>query len=216
MNVIYDMVKNIAVYLILVTIVMNLLGKSSYKKYVSVFTGMLLVYIVITPLLNLFDMGDKMDFFFDKNSLSVEMAGMNVDFLGVEDSQKKRILEEYKERIYSQIEAVLLSYQLYVVACAVELEEEEESEKFGTVKRLEVTASYRKKEEKDIKVTKEIKIDKVEIEPREISEGVYERIENLEQNKDSKKATAAEQEIVDVLAKFYTMDPENVIATIIE
>lgn len=216
MNVIYDMVKNIAVYLILVTIVMNLLGKSSYKKYVSVFTGMLLVYIVITPLLNLFDMGDKMDFFFDKNSLSVEMAGMNVDFLGVEDSQKKRILEEYKERIYSQIDAVLLSYQLYVVECAVELEEEEESEKFGTVKRLEVTASYRKKEEKDIKVTKEIKIDKVEIEPREISEGVYERIENLEQNKDSKKATAAEQEIVDVLAKFYTMDPENVIATIIE
>lgn len=216
MNVIYDMVKNIAVYLILVTIVMNLLGKSSYKKYVSVFTGMLLVYIVITPLLNLFDMGDKMDFFFDKNSLSVEMAGMNVDFLGVEDSQKKRILEEYKERIYSQIEAVLLSYQLYVVECAVELEEEEESEKFGTVKRLEVTASYRKKEEKDIKVTKEIKIDKVEIEPREISEGAYERIENLEQNKDSKKATAAEQEIVDVLAKFYTMDPENVIATIIE
>lgn len=216
MNVIYDMVKNIAVYLILVTIVMNLLGKSSYKKYVSVFTGMLLVYIVITPLLNLFDMGDKMDFFFDKNSLSVEMAGMNVDFLGVEDSQKKRILEEYKERIYSQIEAVLLSYQLYVVECAVELEEEEESEKFGTVKRLEVTASYRKKEEKDIKVTKEIKIDKVEIEPREISEGAYERIQNLEQNKDSKKATAAEQEIVDVLAKFYTMDPENVIATIIE
>ena len=49
MGEIYDWVRNTVIYLILNTIIMNLLGNSSYKKYVSIVSGMILLVIVVSP-----------------------------------------------------------------------------------------------------------------------------------------------------------------------
>lgn len=53
MQSLYEWMKDIIIFMILVTVIMNLLGKSSFKKYVGIVTGLLLVLYVIKPLIAL-------------------------------------------------------------------------------------------------------------------------------------------------------------------
>ena len=64
---IYAWIRNIVIYLILNTIIMNLLGSSSYKKYVSIISGMILLLIVVSPFLKLLDMDGILDYYLNSN-----------------------------------------------------------------------------------------------------------------------------------------------------
>ncbi|RDU24350.1 stage III sporulation protein AF [Anaerosacchariphilus polymeriproducens] len=50
MNIIYDWIKDIIFYLILISLVFQLLPNDQYRKYMKLFAGILLVIIVLKPL----------------------------------------------------------------------------------------------------------------------------------------------------------------------
>ena len=52
----YEWMKNIAFYMVLITAVIHILPNSDYKKYIRFFTGMVLVVMLATPLLKIFGM----------------------------------------------------------------------------------------------------------------------------------------------------------------
>lgn len=50
----YEWLQNISYYLILVTAVTYVLPSGSYRKYIRFFTGLVLIFMLLTPVLNLF------------------------------------------------------------------------------------------------------------------------------------------------------------------
>ena len=50
----YEWLKDISFYLILVTAVTYVLPSNSYRKYIRFFTGLVLILMLLTPVLNLF------------------------------------------------------------------------------------------------------------------------------------------------------------------
>lgn len=50
----YEWLKDISFYLILVTAVTYVLPSNSYRKYIRFFTGLVLILMLLTPILNLF------------------------------------------------------------------------------------------------------------------------------------------------------------------
>lgn len=52
----YQWIQNIAFYLILVTVFVQLIPDSGYKKYVRFFTGLLLIVLLTAPILKVFGM----------------------------------------------------------------------------------------------------------------------------------------------------------------
>ena len=52
----YEWLKDLSFYLILVTAVLYVLPSNSYRKYLRFFTGLVLIVLLITPVLNLFGM----------------------------------------------------------------------------------------------------------------------------------------------------------------
>lgn len=99
MNGIFDWVKSIVFYLILLTVVTNLLPSRKYEKYVKLFTGMLLVIIVIHPVSQVFSWDET----FDKNFMEMLSEGESfsiddtkVDF---ENVQEEQFMEEYKRQL---------------------------------------------------------------------------------------------------------------------
>lgn len=56
MEVLYEWVWNVAVYLLLVTAVTNVLPGDTYRKYLKFFTGVCLVIVMTQPLFSLFGM----------------------------------------------------------------------------------------------------------------------------------------------------------------
>lgn len=55
----YDWIQNIAVYLILVSAVMHAIPGKDYEKYIRFFSGLILILLLFTPLLNLTGMAEE-------------------------------------------------------------------------------------------------------------------------------------------------------------
>ena len=103
MNGIFEWVKSIVFYLILITVVTNLLPNKKYEKYVKLFTGMLLVIIVIKPITQIFSWNEIFD---EKiTELLCDMlfnpVTINDNFSIENVNQEKRQLKELIESEYN-------------------------------------------------------------------------------------------------------------------
>ena len=99
MGEIYEWVRNIVIYLILNTIIMNLLGNSSYKKYVSIVSGMILLLIVVTPFLKLFNIDEILDYYLNANIYQADVSEFQNELMLMEESQKDKVYAELNEMI---------------------------------------------------------------------------------------------------------------------
>lgn len=50
---IYDWMKNLAFYLVIVTAVLEILPGDTYKKYIRFFAGMVMIFLAVTPFLRI-------------------------------------------------------------------------------------------------------------------------------------------------------------------
>lgn len=197
MDTFYDLVKNIVIYLIIVTILKNLIGKSSYQKYISIFTGMVLIIIVAKPIVNIFDIADTFTYYFDNNKFRIEAENITDKLNASDEASKQQILKAYKEVIHQQIEGILNRYELYAVAVTPSLNEEESSKQYGTIEKLEVIATFTHDSEKPEKRKGEIKVDKIMIN-RDISLDPYQQ-KNKESDKYGEKRKKIKKEIANTL-----------------
>lgn len=58
---IYEWIKNIVFYQLVVSIVINMIPDNAYQKYVHFFLGMLFLVIVIRPIFQLMNMTESID-----------------------------------------------------------------------------------------------------------------------------------------------------------
>lgn len=58
---IYDWMKNLVFYFIIVSMIMNVLPDSKYQKYIRFFLGMVLIVLVINPVLKVFHLDKTLD-----------------------------------------------------------------------------------------------------------------------------------------------------------
>lgn len=59
MKELYQWLQDLAVYLILVSAILQALPQESYQKYIRFFSGLVLIILLMTPLLRLTDMEDS-------------------------------------------------------------------------------------------------------------------------------------------------------------
>jgi len=112
MDLIFEWIRNIVIYVVLNTIIMNLLGNSSYKKYVSIVSGMILVLIVITPVIKLLQLEPNFNFFFKSNDFAIEASEFEMELRQMEEEQVSMIFKEYEQKIKNQVEEILLEKTL--------------------------------------------------------------------------------------------------------
>ncbi|MFU0828855.1 MAG: Stage III sporulation protein AF [Lachnoclostridium sp.] len=204
MNEIYGWVKNIVIFLVLTTIINNLLGKSTYKKYVDLVTGIILVIMVIFPLLKLFQLEKTMDYYFTTNFLMAEAHDINSRLMGAEEEQRKVIFREYKEYIEKQVHNLLEEQNLDIIRIETVIDEDENSTTFGKIKNVTVIARYDKSERDKSGKDNPVKIDKVEIDDIKI---------DTQKEADAGEThilTPDEINIKNLLSDFYNMNSDNI------
>lgn len=147
---IYQWVKNIAFYLILITAVMNVLPNNNYKKYVKLFTGMVLVLLVLSPITSLLKLNRTMDFTFMTSSFEQELNELDDQAESFENAQKSRLFTGYEEEVAKEIGEVVEQDGLYPVDIQVVIEEDENSEDYGSIRQIYITAAYSQKQAEGI------------------------------------------------------------------
>ena len=90
-------VRNIVFYLIFMTFVTNLLPGKAYDRYFRLFTGMVLILLVLSPLTGSLNLDERLAYYFESISFQSE-AG---EYRGqIEEMDRKRL-----EQLIGQYEA---------------------------------------------------------------------------------------------------------------
>ncbi|MEG0963394.1 MAG: stage III sporulation protein AF [Lachnospiraceae bacterium] len=99
MDAVYDWVENIVCFYIFITMILQILPKESYRKYIRFFTGLLLVIVVMTPLLNVLGKEETLSKEISRISFFQELDNRKLDTKHLEEAQKEVFLKEYETSI---------------------------------------------------------------------------------------------------------------------
>lgn len=205
MNSVYSWIKSIVFFLLIISIVNNLVGDSSYKKYINLVTGMILIILVVSPLTNLFNINEKIDYYFAKNTFEVDTEDINNKLIKIENEQKASIIKEYKNEIEKQTGELLEKEGLYISYFQVIISEKVEG--FGKIEGIDLLANYTVYEEENVpEPIEKIEIDRIEIGENKDNEGSSDiRIRETDERLSSK-----ETHIREFLSDFYNVDANNI------
>ncbi len=200
MESIYNWIKSIVFFLVLISIINNLVGSSAYRKYINLISGMILIILVVNPILRIFDIDKKIDYYFDKNTFMADRQDINNDLIRIEQAQKESIIKEYKIEIKNNAAILLEKEGLYISSFNVEVNEEESGNSFGEIEQINLVAAYTDIDESSLLEP----IDKVEIDRVEIG--------SKKEDKENYKKELSETEIniKNLLSDFYNVDFDNI------
>lgn len=99
----YGWMKQLAVFYIFLTAVMNFLPDEKYARYIRYFTGMLLILLVLGPLLDILHLKDVLQERFWEETIREQRE----EFLGAEDLQNTYLYKAYEQEIALQIQRKL-------------------------------------------------------------------------------------------------------------
>ena len=99
MDTVLSVVRNVTIFMILSTIVGNLVSKSTYRKYFTFFTGIILIIIVIGPIMTMLKGDDLMSYFLKENQWKEYMNEKTVEFKVSGDLVSKEWLSSYEEQL---------------------------------------------------------------------------------------------------------------------
>lgn len=152
----FSWIKNIACFMILISIIGNLLPNSKYEKYMKLYLGILLILILVSPLTKLFHIEDIMVDFFEKENLKMELEDSGFQLELIEASKYESLKKEYQNGLYSSLENFLKEKELYLVHANIVWNENTQDENFGKVETITLVVSKEEKQKPDA-----ISVDKV-------------------------------------------------------
>lgn len=133
-----EIVQNLLIYYIILSVVMSLVGNSSFKKYVEMFSGLVMIIIILNPLIKLFGVENSLDLNIRKNQLYEITKAESEDIMVAELKQSDAVLRQYEETIENQIGTVMSNHDYKAIDVRVAIDDVLDSETFGQIKSVEV------------------------------------------------------------------------------
>lgn len=200
---IYEVIRNVAVYLILVTILLNLVNGNSYKKYVQLTCGMILILIVISPIGGMLSLDDTFWYNFNLSSFKVEMMEEEY-FSKAEEVKDEMMEEEYKKTLLDKISAIVEQQGRYVKNAEIVLLEAD----YGVIEEIVVEISNKDEENLNGGMTEAAaEVEKVEIEEIVVSDEENSMTKEKEEYEEKNKTTEAVRK---ELASAFAMKEEQI------
>jgi len=141
MDGILQWVKNIAFFLILSGLVYQILPDSRFKKYVRFFMGLVLTLMVLSPLLNLWNLENVLVQAAETFSLDRSRLELQAELENGVGEQAAGIQREYQGMILEKVTGIVAEKGYFVRDFSAELNLDPESEDVGKILMMEVILS---------------------------------------------------------------------------
>lgn len=145
MEEVYGWLRDVAVFFLLMTAVLNVLPEEKYRKYVQFFLGLVMLVVLCRPILALGDMAGSLEDVLDRLTLEAEARGLQESRIRIDGLQQEVLYGAYEDEMESQIKTFLAGRGLEPVRVEVSIGDEGGGK--SLVERIEVTA--RKGEDED-------------------------------------------------------------------
>ncbi len=205
MEIIYQWMRNILIFIIAVTVLFQLIEKTSYRKYAGFVTGMILILLIVKPLLSVSGKDQGFWYLLESYDYLFEVEDNSEALIGAQDTRNSIILEEYKEVLKKQTERKKKKKGLTILSMDAEFEDSLSKANYGALKSLQVIAGYQKDSSKT-KEERKVAIDKI----------VVEIGEKKKEKSNSSELSPLALSTKNLLADFYNLDAQHIHITIQE
>lgn len=106
MKELYQWLQDLAVYLILVSAILQVLPQESYQKYIRFFSGLVLIILLMTPLLRLTDMEDSFRSRVQEQNMEQESASFLEEIREKQEEGKGEMTLETEEKEQIEVEEI--------------------------------------------------------------------------------------------------------------
>lgn len=204
----YQWMKTILIFIIGITILFQLLGKSSYRKYAGFVGGMILMLLVIQPLFKLTNSENGFWYLFDSYDYLLEAEDKSRELTQAQEFRTSIVFSEYQDVLTKQTEQLLNQKGLTILSISAEFCEDIKSAEYGAIKELSIAAGYQKEEN-----PKDLEIEKVLVEKIVVEIGEEDKKTKKEKEENASPLVLSAKNL---LADFYNLDISHINITIRE
>lgn len=136
MDAVFQWVKSLAYYLILVSLLSNLIANGKYDRYIRLFTGAVFILLVIRPLSGGLGLEEKLAYAYEKIRLKQDTGEFESRLWGMEEERTRQVILQYEEAVAQDVKRMALDAGLVCREARAVIESDPEQENFGQVKTL--------------------------------------------------------------------------------
>lgn len=185
MDLVLSIVKKVVMFCLVSFVILELAPKEEYKKYLNLFTGMVLILLLISPVYELFTgkipVTDELSKYYLKN----ELKDMDIYFGEYDKMRVDAVTGEYRKQIETHIGEIAGQNRMAVEEVTVLLNTDVESENFLQVESVTMRVSKKYRDES-------LKIQEIVMEQKEGAESL------------------SEIEIKKTISQFYNVETDNI------
>lgn len=133
MEPVYEWIRNLTGYFLFMSVLDNLLPGKKYGKYIRLFSGVVLILIVLQPFLGRLRIEDQIARMYETFDFQYQVGDLKQELLGVEQQRLKQMIAQYEQAVAQDVTQMAETLSWSVRECRVEIDAEEGTEKFGTV-----------------------------------------------------------------------------------
>ncbi len=173
-----EWIQNMVVYLLFMALIRQVIPNEGYGKYVKLTMGMIFIWVMISPITNFLNIDRTIEQAFFKNSLKVSAYDSQMTGQALEADHMWT--ESYRQLLMEEIEAYFERSGMKVFKCDIEINENIQSEDFGTIYGITVDL-----------VSKDRMVQEIKVDPISVADKKNQNYENvyipLEKMKEWKK-----------------------------
>lgn len=130
-------VFSIAVFLILITLILQLLPER-FKKYLNFYTGILLMLIAIKPITSFLKIDASISSYFELGKMALELEEISNSLNLTRDVTEGKLIDEYNTIIEENITGLLIEYGYTIIDILIDWNLDAESEEYGSIKKIDI------------------------------------------------------------------------------
>lgn len=131
-------IKNIAIFYIIVSLVLNIIPGEQYKKYIKLFLGIVTVILLIKPIAALTGLDGRFEQLFDSGSYAAMSADLRVELAFADEERIRMITDEFEKKISDDIRAYVESLNAVYIDSRVGINTDPQSAGYGSIARITV------------------------------------------------------------------------------
>lgn len=128
-------------YLILMTMVLNLLPDKKYEKYLRLFTGMVFIMLVFRPFLDVGGLEARMAGVFERITFQNDAKLLKRELEDAEQTRIRRLMDGYSQAVELDLKTMAEGFDVTCSYVEAVLDSNPDSETFGSLLEVELSVA---------------------------------------------------------------------------
>lgn len=197
---------NILYFLILVMVLRSILPSKAYQDYLKLFTGLVLILIVMQPVTRGLGLEELIDLGFEKFSFQAESQELRQQVLGIERERRAQVIGIYEQEVEDHVAAMAEEQGISVAQTKAVIGDEPEQENYGKIISIKIMLAQNPEGENKVQPVSEvseIQVQSIQVDSARKTDGQLQSEDDAGAGKEpEKQEMKTEQEIRPEIAEF--------------